>query len=392
MKNSKSNKSFVRALKCSVTGQTFDHDRYHGLSQCGAPLLVDYDLGALRQALDRDEVASRPPDIWMWWEFLPMEPETIPVSLGEAVTPLIPLDTAGQVLIKDEGRLPTGSFKARGMAMAITMARHFGKSVLAVPTAGNAGAAAAAYGASAGMDVHVFTPIDTPDVTVREISFHGAKITHVDGLIDLCGKQARAAVAKFGWLDMSTLAEPYRLEGKKTMGLELALQFGWSLPDVIYYPTGGGTGFIGMWKAFRELQALGWIGKKLPRMVSVQTTGCNPIQVAFEAGHEDIQTAFSPVDTVVPGVRVPKPLGGRLILQVLRESGGHACAVTDHSALSRRDEIAANQGISLCPEGSACVATYYEDITAGRISPSQTVVIFNTASGLKWPMPDVKIG
>lgn len=390
MPNSKQKRSFVQALECSLTGQRFEHDRYHGLSDSGAPLLVRYNLAAIGEVLDRDEIAMRTPDMWMWRELLPMMPETIPVTLGEAITPLVPLNSPGNVVVKDEGRLPTGSFKARGMAMAVTMARHFDKTVLAVPTAGNAGAAAAAYGACAGMEVHVFTPIDTPEVTVREISFHGAKVNRVDGLIDVCGKHARSAVAEHGWLDMSTLAEPYRLEGKKTMGLELALQFGWTLPDLIYYPTGGGTGFIGMWKAFKELQSLGWIGEKLPRMISVQTKGCNPIQVAFDAGHDDIQTAFAPINTVIPGVRVPKPLGGRLILQVLHQSGGHACAVSDLSALSQRDEVARKNGISLCPEGAACVAAYLEDLESGRVLSTESAVIFNTASGLKWPMPEVE--
>ncbi|NNF77699.1 MAG: threonine synthase, partial [Rhizobiales bacterium] len=275
MQTSRPSGSYVSHLECSRSGDRVEHDQLHGLSASGAPLLVCYDLDRMKADLDRDLICRRMADMWMWREFLPLDAETQPVTLGEAITPLIP--AGGGIMIKDEGRLPTGSFKARGMAVAVSMARHFGKTELAVPTAGNAGAAAAAYGAAANMNVHVFTPEDTPKVTVQEIGLHGADIYQVPGLIDACGKVVRAITAtETGWHDLSTLAEPYRLEGKKTMGLELAFQFGWSLPDVIYYPTGGGTGFIGMWKAFQELRHLGWIDDKLPRMVSVQTHGCNP--------------------------------------------------------------------------------------------------------------------
>lgn len=290
-------------------------------------------------------------------------------------------------MVKDEGRLPTGSFKSRGMAVAVSMARRFGKTALAVPTAGNAGAAAAAYGAAANMVVHVFTPEDTPDVTLREIAILGAHVHQVDGLIDRCGKLAREAAEEHGWHNLATLAEPYRLEGKKTMGFELALQGNWSLPDAIYYPTGGGTGFIGMWKAFRELQELGWIGEKLPRMVSVQTHGCNPIKIAFDAGHNDVLEAFEPITTFVPGVRVPKPLGSRLILAVLRESSGHASAVSDETVLKCHEEMAERYGIHLCVEGAACIAAYRDDLEYGRVARDETAVIFNTATGYKWPLP-----
>lgn len=378
---------FVLNLECSRTGCRYACDLLQGLSQAGAPLLVRYDLARLKASLDRDQVIERGRDIWMWRELLPLAPDTAPTALGEAVTPLfrIPGFGSGHALIKDEGRLPTGSFKARGMAVAVTMAKQFGKTVLAVPTAGNAGAAAAAYGAAAGMQVHVFMPRDTPQITVEETIYHGARVTMVDGLIDTCGKLVRAAVAEHGWHDLSTLAEPYRLEGKKTMGFELALQLGWTLPDVIYYPTGGGTGFIGMWKAFEELTALGWISTKLPRMVSVQTLGCNPIKTAFDAGHDDVTEPFSPVTTCVHGVRVPKPLGGRLILQVARDSGGHACAVSDEAVARTRVMVARRHGVHLCPEGAACLAAYREDVDNGLTSPDDIAVIFNTASGLKSP-------
>ena len=381
--------SYVSHLECSLTGQHYSHDRMRGLSDAGAPLLVRYFLGKISEVISKDTFVQRSPDIWRWREFLPLPLEMEPVSLGEIETPLIAFRELPRVFIKDEGRLPTGSFKARGMAVAVSMAKHFNANGLVVPTAGNAGAAAAAYGAAAGIPTHVYAPIDTPTITLQEIELHGAQCHHVDGLIDRCGQLARKAASENGLHDLSTLAEPYRLEGKKTIGFELALQFNWSLPNVIYYPTGGGTGFIGMWKAFDELEAIGWIGSRRPRMVSVQTLGCNPIQQAFEAGHDDIMTAFAPVDTIVPGVRVPKPLGGRLILSVLRASGGHACAVSDDATIECRDQIARSEGINLCPEGAACHVAYLSDLETGAVNRDETVVIFNTANGLKWPMPEL---
>lgn len=386
--------SYVTHLECSLTAKRYAHDRLHGVSDDGAPLLVRYDLRSLRTAIDRDAICRRPADMWMWREFLPFDSEAKPVSLGEMVTPLVSVGSGpgphgARVFVKDEGRLPTGSFKSRGLAVAVSMAHRFGKTALVVPTAGNAGAAAAAYGAAANMAVHVFTPEDTPDVTLREIAFLGSQVHKVDGLIDRCGKLARQEAERHGWHNLATLAEPYRLEGKKTMGFELALQFNWNLPDVIYYPTGGGTGFIGMWKAFRELQEMGWIGEKLPRMVSVQTHGCNPIKIAFDAGHDDVHEAFEPITTFVPGVRVPKPLGSRLILAVLRGSRGHASAVSDEAVLACHQETAQRHGIHLCVEGAACIAAYRDDLEGGRVSPDDTVVIFNTATGYKWPLPAV---
>ena len=383
-------RSYVSHLECSLTGETYAHDRMHGLSPAGRPLLVRYDLEALRRDVSRDDIARRLTDLWMWRELLPLFPNTAPIVLGECMTPLVPLRGYPNVLIKDEGRLPTGSFKARGMAVAISMAKHFGFTSLVVPTAGNAGSAAAAYGAAAGMKVLVFTPRDTPDITVREIALHGATVYKIDGLIDLCGKYARAAVASQGGHDLSTLVEPYRLEGKKTIGLELALQMGWKLPDVIYYPTGGGTGFIGMWKAFEELIALGWLQGKLPRMISVQTEGCDPIRRAFDSGAPEVQSAFSPVKTDVLGVRVPKPIGDRLILDTIRRSGGHAASMSDDQAFEWKDRIARETGVSLCVEGSLCLAAYQHDLQNRRVSAEETAVVFNTATALKWPMPAVE--
>ncbi len=381
-------RSSVSHLECSLTGRRYEHDRLHRLSDEGAPLLIRYDLDGIRKALCRDAVGERTRDMWMWREFLPLGPETPHVTLGEAVTPLIPIPMrraggAVSVHVKDEGRLPTGSFKARGLAIAVSMARHFEKTELVLPTAGNAGAAAAAYGAAAGIKVHVFAPRDTPKITIQETAFFGAQVHQVDGLIDKCGELARAAAEENGWHNLATLAEPYRLEGKKTMGLELALQLGWLLPDLIYYPTGGGTGFIGMWKAFNELLELGWIGDRLPRMVSVQTHGCSPIKKAFDSGHPDVLESFEPVTTVVPGVRVPKPLGGRLIISVLRASNGHASAVSDEAVLKCHADLARQHGIHLCLEGAACLAAYQEDLATGLVSEEESAVIFNTATGLK---------
>jgi threonine synthase len=385
-------KTYVSHLECSLTGKRYEHDRLHGLSDAGAPLLVKYDLGKIRSDIRRDDIGKRAHDMWMWQELLPLDVASCRVTLGEASTPLIPIKleqgrAAGGVFIKDEGRLPTGSFKARGMAMAVSMARRFEKTSLVLPTAGNAGAAAAAYGAAAGMQVQVFAPKDTPDVTLRETEFLGAKVNQVDGLIDRCGQLARKYATDLGWHNLATLAEPYRLEGKKTIGLELALQFDWTLPDVIYYPTGGGTGLIGMWKAFDELRELGWISGKLPRMISVQTLGCSPIKTAFDEGHADVVEAFEPVTTIVPGVRVPKPLGGRLIITVLRASNGHACAVSDEAVLRCHANVARQSGIHLSLEGAACLTAYQEDLALGLVSQDETAIIFNTATGLKSPIP-----
>ena len=383
----------VTHLECSETGDHYSADRLHGLSRVGKPLLVRYDLEAIRRAVSKEALAGRPPDMWRWREFLPVpDLETI-VSLGEAATPLVRLGRSARrlgardVIVKDEGRLPTGSFKARGMALAVTMAKHFGVRRIAAPTAGNAGAAAAAYAAAAGMEAFVFTPEDTAEATVREIAFHGARLFRVNGLINQCARIVREGTPTMGWHDLSTLEEPYRIEGKKTMGLELAEQLGWKLPDLIYYPTGGGTGFIGMWKAFEELEAMGWIGAARPRMVAVQSSGCGPIVRAFEAGLDHVAEPWAPVETGIHGVRVPKPLGDRLIMRVIYESNGFACDASDEAADQARAEIARNDGVHLCPEGALCYAAWKADIARGRADRDERVVIFNTANGLKSPMP-----
>lgn len=385
--------SFVSHLECSETGEKIAHDRLHGLSGAGKPLLVRYDLDAVKNAVTRRDLLRRPPTMWRYRELLPMSGGDKIIELGEAITPLIRLSRleqqlgAARIEVKDEGRMPTGSFKARGMAVAVTMAKAFNKSRLAVPTAGNAGAAAAAYGSRAGMETFVFTPDDTPEVTVREIAYHGAQVYRVNGLINSCARIVRDGTEIMGWHDLSTLEEPYRLEGKKTMGLELAEQLGWSVPDVIYYPTGGGTGFIGMWKAFDELEAIGWIGTKRPRMVAVQSTGCGPIVTAYKNGQACVQRPWEPVDTRVHGVRVPKPLGDYLILDALYQSSGFAVAVSDDDADKARIEVAREEGLHLCPEGALCYAAYKENLAQGAVQPDEHAVIFNTACGLKSPMP-----
>lgn len=383
--------SYVTHLECSETGERHADDRLHGLSHAGKPLLVRYDLAAVAGAVTKRDLVDRPADMWRYRELLPLSAGDPVVSLGEAMTPLIRLPgpdaRGGACFFKDEGRLPTGSFKARGMALAVTMAKRFGRTRIAVPTAGNAGAAAAAYGARAGLEVFVFAPEDTPAVTLHEIAYHGATLHQVDGLINRCAERLRERTAAMGWHDLSTLAEPYRIEGKKTMGLELAEQLDWTLPDVIYYPTGGGTGFIGMWKGFAELEALGWIGAQRPRMVAVQTTGCAPIVKAFEDGLDHVPVPWHRVETEVHGVRVPKPLGDRLILRVIRESAGFARAVSDQAAHDARAILARQHGIHVCPEGGICYAAWQADVRSGRVASDERVVLFNTASGLKSPMP-----
>ena len=382
--------TFVTHLECGLKGDRYEADRLHGLSQAGRPLLVRYDLAALARAVSKESIAARPADFWRYREFLPVRHARNIVSLGEVLTPLVPCPTlaagAGQVFIKDEGRLPTGSFKARGLCVAVSMAKELGVRRVAIPTNGNAGAALAAYGRRAGMEVFVFCPADTPEVNVREIASQGARVWRVNGLINDCGRIVGQGKEAAGWFDFSTLKEPYRIEGKKTMGLELAEQFGWSVPDVILYPTGGGTGLIGMWKAFQELQAIGWIGPKLPRMVAVQATGCAPIVRAFERNAEFAEL-FPNARTVASGIRVPVAVGDFLMLRAIRESGGFAVAVDDEAILAARREAAEREGFLMCPEGAATYAAYKQELRSGRIAASETCVLFNCATGLKYELP-----
>jgi threonine synthase len=357
--------------------------------------LVRYDLDGIRKALSKDALSARPPDLWRYRELLPVRRVEDIVSLGEAATPLLRLTKlesrlgGGELLVKDEGRLPTGSFKARGLVMAVSMAKAFGIAHMAMPTNGNAGAALAAYASRAGIKTTIFCPEDTPEVNVSEIALQGATVYRVNGLIDDCGKIVAEGKAEVGWFDVSTLKEPYRIEGKKTMGLELAEQLDWRLPDVIFYPTGGGTGLIGMWKAFAELEAIGFIGKKRPRMVAVQAAGCAPMVRAFENGVEHAER-WEDAHTIASGIRVPQAIGDFLILRAVRESGGFAIAVSDDAISAAVDEVGREEGFLMCPEGAATFAAYKQSLADGRVGRHEQAVLFNCATGLKYPMPPVR--
>jgi threonine synthase len=375
-----------------MTGERHDAGRVHNLSRAGKPLLVRYDLAAISKTLTKDAVASRALDLWRYRELLPIPDAEDAVSLGEIMTPLIRAPRiearlgGGEILVKDEGRLPTGSFKARGIALAVSMAKAFGITHMAMPTNGNAGAALAAYATRAGIKATVFCPDDTPEVNVSEIALQGAAVYRVNGLIDDCGKIVGEGQAKVGWFDTSTLKEPYRIEGKKTMGLELAEQLGWQMPDAIFYPTGGGTGLIGMWKAFAELEAIGFIGSKRPRMIAVQATDCAPIVRAYETGAEHA-ARWENARTIAAGIRVPQAIGDFLILRAVRQSGGFAIAVDDEAIAQALSEMAQVEGLLLCPEGAATYAAYKQSLADGRVSRSDQVVLFNCATGLKYPLP-----
>ncbi len=382
--------TFVTHLECGMEGDRYESDTIHGLSKAGKPLLVRYDLEGIRHSVTKEELASRPADLWRYREFLPVRKKENIVSLGEIHTPIISIPKlatgTGALLVKDEGRLPTGSFKARGLCMAVSMAKEFGITKVAMPTNGNAGAALAAYGSRAGMESYIFCPDDTPTINVREIAAQGAKVWSVNGLINDCGRIVGEGKEAMGWFDFSTLKEPYRIEGKKTMGLELADQLGWKVPDVILYPTGGGTGLIGMWKAFNELKQIGWLTGKLPRMVAVQATGCAPIVKAYQDGVEHAEL-WKDAHTVAAGIRVPIAVGDFLILRAVRESGGFAIAVDDDSISTGLEEVSKKEGLLLCPEGAATYAAYKQSLDKGLISPDETAVLFNCATGLKYEMP-----
>ncbi len=388
-------RTFVTHLECSATGEHYPADTLQGLSNAGKPLLVRYDLEAVRTGWTREALSGRPEDLWRYREVLPVRRAENIVSLGETMTPLVPLPRlagdlgAAEILVKDEGRLPTGSFKARGICMAVSMAKELGVTRMAMPTNGNAGAALAAYCSRAGMESYVFCPEDTPDVNVREIALQGAKTWRVNGLINDCGRIVGEGKEEMGWFDTSTLKEPYRIEGKKTMGLELAEQLGWDVPDVIFYPTGGGTGLIGMWKAFAELAEIGWLGDKRPRMVAVQATGCAPIVKAFEEGGEHAEL-WQGAHTVASGIRVPVAVGDFLILRAVRESGGFAIAVDDDVILDAQRDAARRDGLLMGPEGAATLAAYRKSLADGRVSTNDRVMLFNCGTALKYPMPPVE--
>lgn len=382
--------TFVTHLECGMEHDRYEADQLHGLSQAGKPLLVKYDLNAIAQSVTKSDLAARPATLWRYREFLPVRKSENIVSLGEIHTPLIPAPRLqggkGSLWIKDEGRLPTGSFKARGLCMAVSMAKELGVTKVAMPTNGNAGSALAAYGTRAGMKSFIFCPDDTPEINVREIAAQGAHVWRVNGLINDCGKIVAQGKEPVGWFDFSTLKEPYRIEGKKTMGLELADQMGWQVPDVIFYPTGGGTGLIGMWKAFNELKEMGWLTGKLPRMVAVQATGCAPIVKAYEAGDEHAPL-WENAHTVAAGIRVPIAVGDFLILRAVRESQGFATAVDDEQITAALNESSQKEGFLMCPEGAATYAAYKQELASGRISPDESAVLFNCASGLKYELP-----
>lgn len=383
--------SFVTHLECSYTGKVYPADQLHGLSEAGKPLLVKYDLEALGKAIDKDDLLRRQPEFWRYREFLPVRKSENVVRLGEVMTPILPAPTlqkdygCGEILIKDEGRLPTGSFKARGIALAVSMAKELGVKNMAMPTNGNAGAALAAYCSAAGIESWVFCPEDTPRVNIEEIAFQGAHTFLANGYINDCGRIVGEGKSIMNWFDTSTLKEPYRIEGKKTMGLELAEQMNWSVPDVILYPTGGGTGLIGMWKAFNELEAIGWIGSKRPRMVAVQAEGCAPIVKAFDEGTRHAEP-WKDAHTIAAGIRVPAAVGDFLILDAVRESGGFAVAVSDADIKAAHKECAQQEGILLCPEGAATLAALKQELASGRIKEDEQVMLFNCATGLKYPM------
>ena len=380
---------FITHLECSLTQEKYPKDRVLELSNAGRPLLVKYDLEALSDTLTKEEFKDSPlPGFWRYYPLLPISNQESIISLGETITPLINISNEYknlQVLIKDEGRLPTGSFKARGLALAVAMAKEFKLEHLAIPTNGNAGAALAAYASRAGLKSSVYCPKDTPQINILETKLQGADTFLIDGLINDCGKIVLEGKESKGWFDVSTLKEPYRLEGKKTMGIELAEQLNWKLPDAIFYPTGGGTGLIGMWKAFHEMHAMGWIKKPFPRMYAVQSTGCAPIVRAFNKGERFAELWQDP--TSEPwGIRVPVAVGDFLILDAIYESNGSAIAVDDNAVIIKRNELA-SKGIMLCPEGAATALALDHAIQNGEVKPEEEVVLFNCATGLKYPMP-----
>src|SRR6266481_2552739 len=380
----------VTHLECAACGLHHEAQRLHNLCrECGKPLLVRYDLERAKRTLTKESLRGRRPDLWRYREVLPVENDDNIVSLGEGWTPLLHARRLGERLgmsrlyIKDEGQNPTQSFKARGMAAAVSMAKELGAEKLAVPSAGNAAGALASYAARAGMEAYIFMPQDTPRANVIECQQTGAHVTLLDGLITDCGAEVARRKDAEGWFDVSTLKEPYRIEGKKTMGYELAEQFDWDLPDVIMYPTGGGTGLIGMWKAFDEMEQIGWIGSKRPRMVTVQAAGCAPIVRAFAEGKR-FADEFPNAQSTASGLRVPKAMGDFLIIDAVQASGGTAIAVTDEELIAATREIGAAEGIFCAPEGAACLPALKKLIADGSVKQDERVVLFNTGSGVKY--------
>jgi threonine synthase len=381
---------FLTHLSCTACGLRHEWRQLQNLcTACQKPLFPIYDLKAAASALTKETLTGREKSLWRYRELLPLPLEVAPVSLGEGGSPLLRAERFGRALgledlwVKDESLNPTQSFKARGMTVAVSMAKYLGANKLAVPSAGNAGGALAAYAARAGIEAHIFMPNDTPRANVIECRELGAHVTLIDGLITDCGAEIARRKTKEGWFDLSTLKEPYRVEGKKTIGYELAEQSGWELPDVILYPTGGGTGLIGMWKAFDEMEVLGWIGPKRPRMFSVQASGCAPIARAFDEGATSAEE-FANAHTCASGLRVPKAVGDFLMLRILRESKGGAITVDDETMIRTTREVGAAEGIFAAPEGAACFAALRTLVSDERVAPEERIVIFNTGSGIKY--------
>ncbi len=376
-------------LECSLCHQRFDPGAIANLCPCGGPLLVRYDLDTIRVRWRRRDVPNGRSDMWRYAPVLPASDQFI-VSLGEGWTPLLQTRRLGAHLgadnlwVKDEGLNPTGSFKARGLSCAISMCNELGIRKLAIPSAGNAASALAAYAAAAGLESHIFMPRDVPQANYLECKAYGANVTLVDGLISDCGRIVSERAPAEGWFDVSTLKEPYRIEGKKTMGYEVAEQMNWELPDAIFYPTGGGVGLIGMWKAFEEMERLGWIGSRRPKMIAVQAAGCAPVVRAFEQ-NEPRSQFFENATTVAAGLRVPKPLGDFLVLEAVRASKGIAIAVTDEELLDAGVQLASMEGIYAAPEGAACIAALAKLLECGFLHRAERIVIYNTGSGLKYP-------
>ncbi|HSQ78955.1 MAG TPA: threonine synthase [Candidatus Bathyarchaeia archaeon] len=382
--------SFLSHLECGLCGERLEADRLWNLCpRCGKPLLARYDLDEAKAKISREAIAGREPTMWRYRELMPVRDDAFKLSLGEGFTPLERVARLeaevglAPVYVKDEGLNPTGSFKARGLSAAVSRAFELGVGSVSIPTAGNAGCAMSAYAAVAGMEAHVFMPADVPKPFVNECRVLGAKVTLINGLITDCGKAAREGIEKFGRFDVSTLKEPYRIEGKKTMGYEVAEQMGWALPDVIIYPTGGGTGLVGMWKAFAEMERLGWIGRKRPRMVTVQSDGCAPMVRAFHEGKEFAEP-WAGARTIADGMRVPAAVGDFLILRALRESGGTAVAVSDAEILDATYLMGKTTGIWPAPEGGATLAALLRLKRDGWVKDGESVVLFNTGNGAKY--------
>ena len=381
--------TLVTHLECSLCNRKFAAGKVWNLCECGGPLLVRYDLARLRETWSLDSFASAPDSMWRYAPALPVQFATSIISLGEGMTPLLPAARTGarigasDLLIKDEGINPTGSFKARGLSCAVSMCVELGIRKLAIPSAGNAASALAAYAAAAGIEARIFMPRDVPQSNFIECKAYGARVTLVDGLISDCARMVAERSPGEGWFDISTLKEPYRIEGKKTMGYELAEQLGWELPDAIFYPTGGGVGMIGMWKAFEELEALGWTGRARPKMIAVQAEGCQPVVRAFNEG-ADRSRFWDGAATVASGLRVPKPLGDFLVLRAVRESGGTAIAVPDTELIDAGIRLATEEGVFISPEGAACLVAAERLLRDGFLKREDKIVIYNTGSGLKY--------